>query len=349
MPASLIVHGGAGYPPYCPYEERYETARRAATIGFQMLQEGRSAVDVAEELGVIFENDVNFDAGRGSYVIPSGTVEMDALIMDGNTMRSGGVAALKNVANPIKVARRVMDASDHDLIVGAGAYRFAMDQGFPHVPDEDLLVGRELARYNEYHSLGHFVTMNERNEDVLRWEGGKEKRERPEKKDPLHGTVGAVVMDKEGNIAACTSTGGTPTKIPGRVGDSPLVGAGAYAENGIGGSSATGWGEEIIKLVLCKRANDLLESGMDVKEATETCFGEFVSGTGSEGGIVLMDRDGRCHYSYNTQFLTCAIMREGMDEPLVHINDVGERPPIRPELLKVQDGTVPESRPWYLP
>ena len=263
--------------------------RRAAAAGWQMLQAGASALDAVEAVVRILEDDPTFDAGCGSHLNSAKHIEMDALIVDGRTLDSGAVAAVQAIQNPISLARLVMTRTDHSLLVGIGAQAFAEQMGVPRLPEEELLVGRELERWEQ-------------------WQADPRRQARDAFGGPAHGTVGAVARDVDGNIASATSTGGTPNKLSGRVGDTPLIGCGGYADNLTGGASATGHGESLMKLVLCKTACDLMGQGLTAQEAAD----EAVRRLGDRriqglGGLIVVDREGRTGYAFNTPHMARAV------------------------------------------
>jgi beta-aspartyl-peptidase (threonine type) len=245
------------------------------------LQGGASAIDAVEAAVATMEDDPIFDAGRGSVLNQSGQVEMDAIIMDGATLRSGAVAALRHIRNPVKVARRLMEDTQFSMLAGDGALRFALSKGFAECTEEDLLVGRELEDYREYLRTGVVKTREE-------FAG------RPQD------TVGACAMDRDGHLACATSTGGTRRKIAGRVGDSPIVGAGAYADDLLGAASSTGWGEKIMAVVLAKTSLDLLRDGRDAYGACEGGLEVLASRVDGLGGIIMVDRRGAVGFHHNT-------------------------------------------------
>jgi beta-aspartyl-peptidase (threonine type) len=286
--SALIVHGGAWDIPREVHGAHVEGVRGAARLGWELLQAGKSALDVAERVVRMLEDDPAFNAGRGSGLNAAGQVELDALIMDGATLENGAVAAVQHIANPISLARLVMARTEHALLVGAGALAFAREMGIGEVPEEALLVGRELERWR---ALQRDRTWKSRDA----FEG------------PAHGTVGAVARDQDGHIAAATSTGGTPKKMAGRVGDSPLVGCGGYADDRTGGASATGLGESLMKVVISKLACDLAGAGLAAQAAAE----EAVRRLGDErvkglGGVIVVDYEGRVGYAYNTPYMARA-------------------------------------------
>jgi beta-aspartyl-peptidase (threonine type) len=285
---SLIVHGGTGdWPDH--RDAAVAGVRAAAELGWKLLRDGKSALDVVEQTARVLEDDPVFDAGRGSYVNSAGQVELDAIIMDGETLKTGAVAALRNVANPISVARLVMARTAHNLLVGEGARQFAARMTVPFVPDEYLLVDKELEKWQTTHRDG-----------------------RPPEAEvqPGAGTVGVVARDVHGNIAAATSTGGTPDKMPGRVGDSPLIGCGAYADNALGGASATGLGEAVMKAVLSKMVCDLMGAGLDAQAAADKAIKRLddprIKGW---GGLIAIDAEGRVGFAYNAKHMARALVR----------------------------------------
>ena len=211
-------------------------------IGWSILKHGGSALDAVEAAIRSLEDDPAFDAGKGAWLNSAGEVELDAIIMNGATLDNGAVAAVQHVRNPISLARLVMERTSHSLIAGLGAEHFAQAQGIPLCDESELLTGHELERWQ--------MIKTQKNFSVVEAFGG-----------PPHGTVGAVARDVHGHIAAGTSTGGTPNKLQGRVGDSPLIGCGCYADDLSAGASATGWGESIMKVVLCKAGVRLHAAG----------------------------------------------------------------------------------------
>lgn len=282
----IIVHGGAWDIPDDVIEAHLNGCRRACEVGWRMLREGALALDAVEAAVQVMEDDPAFDAGRGSFLNTAGEVELDAMIMDGATLNAGAVAAVQRVAHPIHLARLVMDKTEHVMLVGAGAERFAREQGIPVCPPEDLLVGRELERWRQLQQDPAWRTP----QAFGAGSRGADHRD----------TVGAVALDGQGNLAAATSTGGTPKKLPGRVGDSPLVGCGAYADNVSAGASATGWGEALIKVVMSKTACDLVARGLGAQHAAEAAVKTLAGRVNGLGGVIVVDRLGRLGAAHNT-------------------------------------------------
>lgn len=291
MKRTIIIHGGAWNIPKGIRKPCLEGVERAAELGMKCLLNGNSALDAVEAAVKCMEDNPIFDAGTGSVLNAEGEVELDAAIMDGRTLNAGAVAAVKNIKNPISLARKVMEKSNHIFLVGDGANKFAVLQGFENF--NGLIVKRELARWRKLHS--EYVA-------TMKFSEGKE-------------TVGAVAIDEFGNIAAATSTGGVPFKPPGRVGDSPLIGCGLYADNNVGGASATGHGESIMKIVLSKVACEFLEKGLPAQKAAEESIKMLEEKVNGRGGIIVLDKKGRIGVAYNTPAMVWAYMKEGMIAP----------------------------------
>jgi beta-aspartyl-peptidase (threonine type) len=269
---AIIVHGGAGPIKDDSLSARRDGCKAAAMAGWQVLQEGGSALDAVEAAVVALEDNPLFNAGTGSTLNSLGKVEMDAAIMEGATLRAGAVAAVSGVKNPIKLARRILEDGRHVMLAGDGATLFAREIGFPECPPESLVVERERKR----------------------WESS-------------HGTVGCVAADSNGIFAVATSTGGIFNKLPGRVGDSPLIGCGTYASD-CGAVSCTGHGEAIIRVVLAKATVDLLTGGLDSQSAAKQAINLLATKTRSTGGLILVDRQGKIGYARNTTHMpVCAI------------------------------------------
>jgi beta-aspartyl-peptidase (threonine type) len=260
----IVVHGGAG--------ERHadDNAHQAqggclvaARAGHAVLEKGGSALDAVVAAVTVLENDPQFNAGRGSALNADGEVEMDASVMTGD-LQAGAVAAVKGIANPVQLARLVMEKSKHVLFAAEGAHRFARAHGVPFVDPTSLIT------------------------------------ERARKRLASLGTVGAVARDKQGRLAAATSTGGTTGKRPGRVGDTPLIGCGTYADDEAGACSCTGLGEAIIKVTLARAAVDRLRLGEDPNAVAAAVTATLRRAHG-EGGLILIDAKGRFGLGFNTQ------------------------------------------------
>jgi L-asparaginase / beta-aspartyl-peptidase len=278
----LVVHGGAWAMPDDVVEDHLNGVRNALAAGWKVLSRGGSSLDAVEEAVVIMEDDETFDAGRGSFLNRDGKVQLDALIMDGGTLRAGGVGCVERIRNPVRAARKILSESPHVYFVAEGAERFAAEHGIELCDNEDLVIPREVERLREYQKHS--------------------KEEAPNLFAPAisHDTVGAVALDRDGNIAGATSTGGTLNKAPGRLGDSSLIGCGCYADNRTAAASTTGWGEPIMKLVLAKWAADRVASGSLPEWAAAEAINYLESRVHGHGGIILLDSRGRFGIAHNS-------------------------------------------------
>ena len=259
----------------------------ALTAGWRVLERGGSALDAVEEAVVIMEDDETFDAGRGSFLNRDGKVQLDALIMDGATLRAGGVGCVEHLRNPVRAARKILSESPHVYFVGEGAEKFAAQHGLPLCENEDLIIPREVERLREYQAKipGH-------PSDLFAPEADDE--------TTSHDTVGAVALDRNGNIAAATSTGGTLNKAPGRLGDSSLIGCGCYADNLSAAASTTGWGEPIMKLVLAKWTVDRIAAGNLPEWSAQEAMNYLKQRVNGHGGIIVLNPEGHIGIAHNT-------------------------------------------------
>ncbi len=314
MAIALAVHGGAWNVPDGEVEPHRAGVATALVAGWTLLRDGASAVDAVEHAVRILEEDPIFNAGVGSHLNRAGRVEMDASIMSGASLEAGAVAALERISHPVSLARRVMEASEHVLLVGGGAQTFAREQGFERCRARDLLSGRERERYLAIRA----DTEGARELIAREFSPGGEGRT-----DDSHmGTVGAVAVDRDGNVAAATSTGGTQDKYPGRVGDTSLIGAGTYADNHAGAVSCTGWGEGILRVVLAKGVVDRLAAGEDPSSAANGAL-RTLERVGGHAGFVLVDHQGNTTAAFNTPRMARGLASEadglwvGVDANLV--------------------------------
>src|SRR5215813_14821268 len=256
--------------------------RNAMATGWRVLELGGSALDAVEEAVVIMEDDETFDAGHGSFLNSEGRVQLDALIMDGETLRAGGVGCVEHLRNPVRAARKILSESPHVYFVADGAERLAAEHGIPLCKNEDLIIPREIQRLKEFQAHAAEQKPNLFAPEIS------------------HDTVGAVALDRGGNIAAATSTGGTLNKAPGRLGDSSLIGCGCYADNQSAAVSTTGWGEPIMKLVLAKWAADRVASGNLPQWIAAEAMNYLKERVEGHGGIILLDSTGRFGIAHNT-------------------------------------------------
>lgn len=305
MKPAIIVHGGAWRIPPEEHAAHKEGCRLAALAGYRVLAGGGSALDAVEAAVTLLEDDPTFDAGTGSHLNRAGVVQLDAGIMDGATLQVGAVAAVEQVKNPIRLARRLL-ASEHNMLVGRGAAAWAGENGFSLVEPSELIVARELERYHHHLRVGPPEM--------------EASFSRPD------GTVGAVAIDIHGNLAAATSTGGTLFKPVGRVGDSPLPGCGFHADNLSAAVSCTGHGESIIRVQLARTAADFAAKlpGRAGPEglflaAAQAAIRVLARRVNGRGGLIMIDHRGRAGFGFNTPHLARAYMLPGMAEPVTGI------------------------------
>jgi beta-aspartyl-peptidase (threonine type) len=281
---ALLIHGGAWAMPDDAIAAHERGVATALAAGYALLERGATAVDAVEAAVAVMEDDETFDAGRGSFLTQDGRVQMDALLMNGENLRTGGVACVERLRNPIRAARLVLDESPHVYFVGTGAERFARQHGMALCDNMELVIPRERERLYKAQLDERAGLPDETFSGSL----------------DSHDTVGAVALDVHGNIAAGTSTGGTLNKAPGRVGDSSLIGCGCYADNLSAAVSLTGWGEPIMKLVLGKWAVDRVAAGESPQDSARAAIDYLYSRLGGHGGIILLGPDGRVGLAHNT-------------------------------------------------
>jgi len=301
MKPALIVHGGAWDIPDAAIPACKSGCERALTAGWRILEAGSSALDAVEAAVVILEDDPVFDAGYGSHLNLDGRVECDAIVMDGSTLRAGAVATLQHVRNPVRLARKVLENCPHMMLVAEGAERFAHEQSIKLCANEELVTDTEREAWSKCKMDKHASAFHRGHEQ---------------------GTVGAVAMDRNGDLFAATSTGGTCCKLPGRVGDSPLIGCGCYADQDAGGVSCTGYGEAIMKIVMAKTAADVLRHSLDGNKTPAGLSSQAITHAQAQadcamaaarasvellarraratGGLILLDRDGNPGWAFNT-------------------------------------------------
>jgi beta-aspartyl-peptidase (threonine type) len=283
---AIAIHGGAGAVPRATLsaerERTYRSGLQAALdSGYALLERGGSSLDAVAAAVRILEDDPSFNAGHGAALTRDGAAELDAAVMDGRQMRAGAVASVRHVRNPIDLARRVMEKSRHVLLVGAGAEEFALEEKFVLVPN-------------------HYFRTAERLEQL-------QSEQRGERVSDLvppapQGTVGAVARDQHGNLAAATSTGGMTNKRPGRVGDSPIIGAGTYAKNGVCAVSATGHGEYFIRTVAAHHVCAAVEyRGLSLEQAVHEMLHQILRSLGGDGGLIAVDAHGRIVMQFSTE------------------------------------------------
>jgi len=302
----IVVHGGAGNWHPERVNPGIEGVKKAAKTGFEVMIRGGSALDAVVEAVAVLEDTGAFNAGYGSALTIEKTVEMEASVMEGKTLKAGAAGLLRNIRNPVRLARIVMEHTDHVFVVGEGAEKLAklfnLERRKPitelrlkyyEQQKQALLEGKfELPK------LASLV------------------KEHPELFDLE--TVGAVALDKDGNVAAATSTGGFPLKMPGRIGDSSLIGCGTYADNRSGACSATGVGEIAIRLCLAKTVCNFMESGKSAQEAVEAAIrlvNERMAGTYNAMGLIAVNIKGEIGAAHNSKHLCWAYLTPEMREP----------------------------------
>lgn len=284
----VVVHGGAGAVPEARRAAHAEGCRRAAEAGLALLSSGASALEAAVRAVEILEDDPSFNAGTGACLSEDGRLELDAAVMDGAALRVGAVACLPPFTNPIRVARAVLEDGRHALYAGEGAGRFARERGFTPADPASMITSAARARLAQ--------VLAGRKDGT--WAGG---------------TVGAVACDARGGVAAATSTGGIVGKRQGRVGDTPLPGAGTFADDGAGACSATGSGEHILRYGLARHACELMRAGVPAKEAAEAAIAGFGARVDGKAGIIVVSPGGEPGWARNTETMSYAIAREGSE------------------------------------
>jgi L-asparaginase / beta-aspartyl-peptidase len=289
MDPVLVVHGGAWAMPDDMVDAHIHGVTNALAAGWRVLERGGSALDAVEDAVVIMEDDETFDAGRGSFLNRDGKVQLDALIMDGSTLRAGGVGCVEHLRNPIRAARKILSESPHVYFVGEGAEKFAAEHGVTLCRNEDLVIPREVERLQKYQAELADRDESQDGNDLFVHDA-----------TISHDTVGAVALDRNGNIAAATSTGGTLNKAPGRLGDSSLIGCGCYADNQSAAASTTGWGEPIMKLVLAKWTVDRIAAGNLPEWSAQEAMNYLKQRVNGHGGIIVLDPTGHIGIAHNT-------------------------------------------------
>lgn len=282
----MLVHGGAGELDSDRKQRAAEGCARAAGVALAILRAGGAALDAAQRAVEDLEDDPLFNAGTGACLTADGRIELDAALMDGERLRLGGVCALPAFAHPVRIARAVLDAGQHVLYAGEGAARFAEQAGFSRADEQSLIT--EAARARLSRALAD-----------------------PAKASKSGGTVGAVARDSKGNVAAATSTGGMVAKRAGRVGDSPIPGAGTYADNTAGAVSATGEGEGILRVNLAGQLIAALRCGLDLETAARQAIERLAARAHATGGVIALDGAGKLAFARSTPTMTWAAAWEG--------------------------------------
>ena len=287
-----MVHGGAGALDNVKDDKtafRYlESIRQVLEHGRNVITLGGSALQAVEACASLLEDDPVFNAGCGSVLNEVGKVEMDAAIMDGRDLSAGAVAAVDNIANPVQLARLVMSKSEHVMLISEGAMRFAEHCGMSRVPEDYFYTPDRIEQLHQAR-LQHKIMLDhdDTEEDT---------------EDQKYGTIGAIALDPAGNLAAATSTGGIVNKRMGRVGDSPIVGAGVYADNETCAVSATGFGEDFMRSVISKTISDFIwMKEMNARQATDAGIDYLVRKVNGRGGVIVIDKAGNCASGFSTK------------------------------------------------
>jgi beta-aspartyl-peptidase (threonine type) len=276
---ALIIHGGAGAGGRELTAAQAPGCTAALRAGWQVLVAGGTALDAVCEAVAVLEDDPNFNAGLGSCLTSSGTVEMDATVMEGASLRAGAVAVVRTVCNPLRLARAILDDGRQVMLAGSEAEAFACQHGLKTCRPEDMVTSGQLRRWQQHHG------------------------------DASTGTVGAAAVDRDGHVAAATSTGGMLYKLPGRVGDSAIIGAGTYADDALGAASATGHGEAIIRAALASSVVEALRGGSDPEGVARCGIRDLGHRLSSVAGIIVVDPLGRLGYAHNTERMAVGYMR----------------------------------------
>lgn len=312
MPIAIIVHGGAGDVA----DERHEAVeagcREAALAGYAILQVGGSALDAVEAAVRALEDNPEYNAGTGACLDRNGNIELDAGMMDGRTLQVGAIAGVERIKNPILLARKVLE-SEHVLLIGRGADQFAREEGIEQCAAGELVTPRQRQIWQaarDAEGPRHY----RRQVSVT----GGLAQQQTETGMEKHGTVGAVALDMSGALAAATSTGGLRDKYPGRVGDSPLVGCGFYADEEAA-ISCTGQGEDFVRLLIAKRAADFVSNGQTAREAAELAIAFLGAHAKGTGGLIVVDRKGEVGFAWNSRNLAYAYIKDGMEEPVAGV------------------------------
>ncbi len=298
----LVIHGGAGTilkSQMTPEKEKafQDALNKALQLGNDILQKGGTALDAVEAAVRSMEDNPLFNAGKGAVFTNEGKNELDAAIMNGENLAAGSVAGVTTIKNPISAARAVMEKSPHVMMTGKGAEKFAREKGL-EIVDPSYFYTEHRWKALQAAIAEDSTKMKLDHDDSTRQSALKQ----PENRDYKYGTVGAVALDRHGNLAAATSTGGMTNKKFGRVGDAPIIGAGTYANNQTVAVSGTGWGEYFIRLVMAKSISDMMEFGkMPLKKAADEMVMKRLPALGGDGGLVAVDKDGNIAMPFCTE------------------------------------------------
>jgi beta-aspartyl-peptidase (threonine type) len=311
---AIIVHGGAGRVAPERHEAALAGCRAAVAAGLAILAAGGSALDAAQAAVRVLEDDPEFNAGVGAVLTRDGTVELDAALMDGASLRIGAVAAVPDLRQPIDLARAVLDDGEHALLCGDGAWRFARERGLSPCRPELLITERSRLRLLAERERRYLSAKTSGTSDS---KADVKPDARPDADVGPHGTVGACAVDAAGHVAAATSTGGINGKRPGRIGDTPLAGCGTYADDRGGAASATGDGEAIIRVTLTRQTVDRLAAGAPIASACSDSVADLVARTAGSAGVIACDRHGRLGAAHASETMSIAAGLLTADGPRV--------------------------------
>uniref|UniRef100_A0A8C5W9Z0 Isoaspartyl peptidase/L-asparaginase n=1 Tax=Leptobrachium leishanense TaxID=445787 RepID=A0A8C5W9Z0_9ANUR len=283
----IVVHGGAWAIPDFLAESSTNGVKHAACCGFSILAQGGSSMQAVEAAVRVLEDDKSFDAGHGAVLNADGNVELDAIIMDGRNLAVGAVSCIKNIANPVTFARTVLEQCRCAMLTGDGANAFAEEMGIPNVPTDELVTEHAIKEWEQYQKYRQSVTSLFNTEKAC-------------------DTVGAVAIDSHGNVSCATSTGGITNKMVGRVGDSPIIGCGGYADNLIGAVSTTGHGESIMKVTLARLVLLYMEQGKSPKDAADQALDYMKNRVHGRGGLIVVSKTGEWSASFTTKRMAWA-------------------------------------------
>jgi len=297
-----MLHGGAGALDNIKDPKtavRYlDSVRRILEHGREIMQLGGSALQTVESCASLLEDDPMFNAGCGSVLNEHGRVEMDAAIMDGRDLSAGAVAGIENIANPVQLARLVMSNSEHVMLIGEGAMRFADHCDMPRTSENYFYTPERVEQFKKA-QLKHKIMLDHDDTEE-------------DSEDQKYGTIGAIAFDPQGNLAAATSTGGIVNKRMGRVGDSPLIGAGVYADNETCAVSATGYGEEFMRTVISKTIADFIYmKDMNAEQATKAGIEYLTRKVKGRGGVIVIDKNGNCSSGFTTKKMIHGMIEHG--------------------------------------
>ncbi|XP_077149001.1 isoaspartyl peptidase/L-asparaginase-like [Ranitomeya variabilis] len=293
MKPVIVVHGGAWAIPDDLADCSKIGVKNAATCGFSILAKGGSSLEAVEAAVQSLEDNKAFDAGHGAVLNADGDVELDAIIMDGKDLAVGAVSCIKNIANPVMFARKIMEQTPHIMLTGSGANKFAEKLNIENLPTEKLVTANAVKEWEQYQKYNQSVTS-------LFSTGS------------MHDTVGAVAIDSKGNLSCATSTGGITNKMVGRVGDSPIIGSGAYADNFIGAVSSTGHGESIMKVTLARQVLFNMEKGEPPQSAADHALEYMKNKVHGGGGLIVVSKSGEWAARFTTTRMAWASVENNL-------------------------------------